>query len=123
MPYEYHLEPKDSNNPFPQELIEAMHKYMERIPNYVWKDGTYTLFRTVNDRDRRIPKLLTESKKNDYLDPLIHIKPHDIMLSAVADPETDQYLYDFVLWCQEHWPCQLYYDSEPVSPEDLTAEP
>ena len=45
------------------------------------------------------------------------------MLSVVVDPDVDQYLYDFVLWCQEHWDCQLYYGAEPVSLEELLAEP
>lgn len=123
MPYEYYLVPEDENQAFPQEVVEAMHDYLKKLPSYRWEDGTYIVFHTVTDRDRRVPKLLAEPQRNDYLDPAIYIQPKEVMLSTVVNPKVDRYLYDFVLWCQERWPCQLYYGSESVSPEELIAEP
>jgi hypothetical protein len=61
--------------------------------------------------------------RNDYLDPFVHIDANEVMLSAVVNPDVDRYLYDFVRWCQQRWPCELTYFSQTVSPELLLAEP
>jgi hypothetical protein len=123
MPYEYYLEPEDENKTFPQPLVEGMHDYLKHLPSYVWADGTYILFQNVSEREHRVPLLLAEPQRNHYLDPTININPKEVILSSVVDPDVDCYLYEFVLWCQERWPCKLYYGSQPVSPEELMAEP
>ena len=123
MPYEYYLEPEDENKTFPEHLIESMQTYLSQLPSYRWTDGTYIIFQDVKTRERRVPLLLAEPQRNDYLDPTIHISPKEVILSSVVDPEVDCYLYEFILWCQKRWSCQLYYGSEPVSPEELMAEP
>jgi hypothetical protein len=123
MSYEYYLVPKNEYQTFPQQTVDAMQNYLNNFPIYIWEDGTYILFHSVADRDRRVPQLLAKPQRNNYLDPAIHIEPHEVMLSTVADPEVDQYLYNFVLWCQERWSCDLYYGGKTVSPEELIAEP
>lgn len=122
MPYEYFLRPIGDKQTFAPEILDGMHKYLESIPSYRWEDGSYVIFRTEEDKNRRVPQLLVSSG-NDYLDPIVNIKPGEVMLSIVLDPDVDQYLYNFVLWCQKHCYCQLSYAEENVSPEELLVEP
>ncbi len=123
MPYEYYLIPQNENRAFSPEALAAMHEYLQNLPSYRWEDGTYILFYTMADREYRVPKLLAQPQKNNYLDPTVHIQAHKVMLSTVVNPKVDQYLYNFVWWCQQRWPCQLYYGSQPASPDELLAEP
>jgi hypothetical protein len=45
-----------------------------------------------------------------------------LFLSVVGDNDVDCYLYNFVVWCQKHYPCNLYDCAELVSAEDLLLE-
>lgn len=123
MPFDYYLMPTDERRSFPPDLVADMHRYLRGLPSYQWEDGSYLLFQTEEDRDRRVPQLLANRERNDYLDPFIHVEEKEVMLSAVVNPDVDRYLYDFVLWCQQRWPCELRYFSQAVSPEALLAEP
>ncbi len=123
MSYEYFLVPTDNNKTVTQEVLEAMSNYIRSLPSYRWNDGSYVIFQTPQNRDRRVPQLLANRGKNDYLDPIVRIEKKEVMLSIVLNPDLDQYLYHFVLWCQKHWDCQLYYGGELVSPEELLVEP
>ncbi|MGF1489078.1 MAG: hypothetical protein ACFBSE_18480 [Prochloraceae cyanobacterium] len=123
MTWEYCLEPLDETKTFPQQLIVDMKAYLKLFPSYVFSDGTFVFFKNVEDKNLRVPMLLANPQKNSYLEPTISIHSKMIVLSCVGNPNVDHYLYEFVLWCKERWPCQLYDGSEPVSPEELIAEP
>ena len=123
MTWEYCLEPENNSKIFPQQLIEDMQTYLKLLPSYIFSDGTFAFFKNIEDKDLRVPMLLANPKKNSYLEPTISISPQMIVLSCVGNPNVDRYLYEFVLWCKERCPCQLYDGSEPVEPEELIAEP
>lgn len=122
MPFEYHLIPNTENGRFDEEAMNSMRAFLGQFPHYIWQDGAYVLFRTADDRDRRVPKLLTQ-QGNSYLDPIVSVQPESVFISSVADAEIDKYLHDFVTYCQAHWPCDLWYGTEMVPPDDLLVQP
>jgi hypothetical protein len=122
MPFEYSLVPKDGERAFPAEMVEGMRRYLSELPSHRWNDDSFVLFSTLEDRDRRVPYLLANRGENNYLDPFIYVSAKEVLLSVVGNPDVDRYVYDFVVWCQRHWPCDLYYVSQVVPPEELLAE-
>ena len=53
----------------------------------------------------------------------ISFSPTSIIISIIGDNDVDRHLYDFVVWCQKRYPCQLYSETaKPVPPEDLLSE-
>ena len=122
MPFEFYLVPTDKGRAFPPTIIQAVQERLEQLPSYRWEDGAYLLFRTPADRDLRVPQLLASRGQNDYLDPYVYVDTQQIVLSSVVERVTDRYLYDLVIWCQQHWPCELQYGGQVVPAEDLLAE-
>jgi len=122
MPFEYHLVPNAENGRFDEEAMDSMRAFLDQFPHCIWQDGAYVLFRTDDDRDRRVPKLLAQ-QGNSYLDPIVSVQPDSVFISSVADPATDKYLHGFVTYCQARWPCDLWYGTEQVSPDDLLMQP
>lgn len=124
MSYEYFLEPENEKRLFPPEILKGMHNFVDRIPHYLLDNGTYVVFKTHDYKDFRVPKLLSAiaSGRGSSRDPYIRISPMKVELSVVLDSRVDRYLYDFAVWCQKHHPCQLYYDAQPVSLDELLYE-
>ena len=124
MPYEFYLEPEDEKRLFPQQVLEGMHNFVNKIPHYLLDNGTYVIFKSHKDKDVGVPSLLSAiaSGRGSFLDPYIRISPREVELSVVLDSRVDRYLYDFAVWCQKHHPCQLYYDAQPVSLDELLYE-
>lgn len=122
MPFEFYLEPTNETRIYSPTTLAAMREYLAALPHHQWPDGAFTIFATPEIRDRRLPALLANSGKNDYLDPIVAPEPDFVMLSVVLDRETDRHLYDFVRWCQAQWSCELRYAGAVVAPEDLLGE-
>ncbi len=126
MSYEYVYVPKNKERAFPQEAMKAMQAWLTKLPIYVWEDGSYLLFGSSEDRAVSLPWLQQNPHKNDYLTASIHIEPKEIVISSVMECATDRMFYDFLIWCQQHWPGELRsqeYGEELLSPEELLIEP
>ena len=122
MSYEYYFVPKNVERAFPPEAVAAMQARLETFPTYVWKDGTYLLFRSEEDRAMSLAWLRKNPSQNDYLTASIHIDSKEVTISSVLESTTDRMFYNFVTWCQQSWPGELYYEDEPLSPAELLAE-
>lgn len=117
MPFEFYLQPAPEA-PFDAPAVDAMHAYLQALPNHQWPDGSYVLFGSTEERAADLPTL-EAATQNDYTHALVAIDTDDVLLSAVGDLRTNQMMYDFVIWCRQHWPCVLYEYDEVVEPEVL----
>jgi hypothetical protein len=124
MPYEYYLEPENEKRIFPLEVLQGMHNLMNNIPHHKLENGTYVVFKDQKDKDVGLPGLLSaiDSGRGSFIEPFIRIESTKVVLSIVMDSSVDCYLYDFAVWCQKHFPCQLYEGSEAVPLEELLYE-
>lgn len=124
MPYDYYLESDNEKKVFTEEMLLRMHEYINKISHYKVDDKFYYVFKNDSRRDVAIP--LIQSKiargKNIYSHSGIGLTPTFIHLVIIGDVDVDRYIYDFVVWCQKHFPCQLYEGSEVVPPEELLFE-
>ena len=124
MPYEYYLESENEKRMFPSKVIEGMHNLMDKIPHHKLENGTYVVFENQKDKDIGLPGLLSAiaSGRGSFIEPFIRIDSTRVVLSVVGDNDVDRYLYSFAVWCQKHFPCQLYEGSEAVPLEELLSE-
>ena len=124
MPYDFYLESENEERMFTQETLEEMQRYIGNVPHYKVDNAFYYIFKDDAQRDIAIPYIASSraKKENIYIYSGIGFKPTLINLSVVGDNDVDRYLYDFVVWCQKRYPCQLYELARPVPPEELLSE-
>lgn len=124
MPYEYYLESENEKRMFTGETLKQMREFLRTVPHYEFNENSYTIFENNKKRDVAIPGLLSRvaQGKNDYLHSGITISPTFIHLSIIGDVDVDRHIYNFVVWCQKRFPCQVYEGSEAVPPEELLFE-
>jgi hypothetical protein len=123
MSFEYGLLPKPETKVFTTDQLVAMGNYVASLPSYKWNEKTYTLFRDEENKRVALPSLIT-LKGLIYTYPYIALGEEYVTLSIVGDPEgADRHLYTFVLWCQEQFPCDLFYWDKIVAPEEMLAQP
>ena len=125
MPYDYFLESENEQRIFSKKTFEEMHKYIiNNLPHYHIEDWFYYIFKDDNSKERGIRDIDSTIAKNRniYIYSSIAFFPTKIRLSVIGDNDVDCHLYEFVVWCQENYPCQLYEGAEPVPAEDLLSE-
>lgn len=123
MSYDYYYVPKNAEQTFPQQAVKAMQAWLKKLPIYIWEDGTYLLFRSEEDRAVSLPWIRKNPHQNDYLTASIHVDTKEVTIVSMMECVTDRMFYEFVIWCQQHWPGELYYGEEYLSPEELLIEP
>lgn len=122
MSHEYYLVHRDGAV-FPPDALDAMRSYVrERWITHPWTEDLYFVFRSADERDRRLHRLNTEPDRPDYLTPTVWIAPEWVQLSSVCEPNTDGLFHAFVIWCQERWPCELMSTGEVISVDALLGE-
>ena len=121
MPYDFYLESENEQRMFTRETLKEMQQYFSDVPHYKVDEKFYCIFKNNAQKDVAIPYIVSSiaKRENVYIYSSIGFSPTSIMISVVGDNDVDRYLYDFVVWCQKRYPCQLYELSEPVPPEDL----
>lgn len=121
MPYEFYLESENEKRMFTEKNWREMQEYIINCPHYKINDRLYYIFENDERREAAVPGILSKiaNNKNIYTHPCIGFNSASVLVSVVGDNDVDRYLYDFVVWCQKRYPCQLYELSEPVPPEDL----
>ena len=121
MPYDFYLESENEQRMFTEKTWKEMQEYLNHVPHYKVDDTFYFIFEDDIQRNSAISYIVSSIAKgeNIYIYPCIGFKPTSIIISVVGDKDVDRYLYDFVVWCQKRYPCQLYEGSEVIAPEEL----
>ena len=124
MPYDFNLESENEKRMFSDKTLEEMQRYLYNVPHYRVDEKLYFIFENNERKDVAIPKILSDiaQNRNIYAYSCVVFKPTSIIISIIGDVDVDRYIYDFVVWCQKHFPCQLYEGSEAVPPEELLFE-
>src|SRR5713101_5487271 len=107
MSFEFELVPLTPSGVFTPEDHAEMRAWWERFPVWTGPDGVIFVFENDEIRKLRLDRWRNNPGRNDYSTP--HVKFFDdgnVQLSVVGD-DTNQWLHDFVVWCQQRWPCEL----------------
>lgn len=121
MSFEFELVRPDATSGFSPEDRAQLRAWWDRYPTAVAPDGSLLVFPDENVRAIRLERRRREPTRNDYLTPHVHVGEDRVLLSVVGDPVTDGWFYEFALWCQRHWQCELQYFGEPVPATDILA--
>ena len=121
MPYDYYLEPENEQRMFTERTLEEMQQYLRNIPHHKFGDRLYYVFEDESRKQAGVVNILERiaRNKNIYTHSSIGFFPTKIRLSIIGDSDVDIHIYKFVVWCQKHYPCQLYEEDRPVPPEEL----
>ena len=124
MLYDFDLKPENEKRIFSDKTLEKMQEYLNNFPLYKVREGFYYIFEDDSQKEAGIQDILSDiaQNRNIYIYPSIEFTSTSIVVSVFGDNDVDCHLYDFVVWCQERYPCKLYYASELVTPEDLLSE-
>jgi hypothetical protein len=118
LPYEFELVPRSPAGVFDEGALKEMAFYWQGRPLVELVGDTFMLFRNEGAREVGLARARSTPPMPDYVTALVRLGPRSVDLSAVAD-DTDEWLYEFVLWVQGRWPSELRYAGRPVSPEEL----
>jgi hypothetical protein len=118
LPYEYQLIPLSSVAVFDDAALEEMAAYWHGKPLVDLVNGTFMLFHDEASRTVGLARARSTPPMTDYLTALVRLGPSSVDLRAVDD-DTDERLYEFVLWVQSRWPSELRFAGQAVGPEAL----
>ena len=122
MPYDFYLESENERRAFSEKTFDEMHKYIiKNLSHYLIENWLYFIFKDNNDKEVSIKHILSRisENRNIYTYSSIGFFPTKIRLSIIGDSDVDIHIYKFVVWCQKHYPCQLYEEDYSVPPEEL----
>jgi hypothetical protein len=106
MEMDYLLTPSGLGNRFDERVLSLMRGYWDKAPFYVRGDGAYIICRNKEVLED-VRKYQEEERPNTSSTAII-FRPENVLMSSMGWIDLDAQLADFVEWCQQRWPCELF---------------
>jgi hypothetical protein len=106
MEMDYLLVPTGAGNFFDEGALRLMRGYWEKTPFFVRGDGAYIICRN-SEVLENVRKYKKEERPNASSTAII-FRPENVLMSSMGWIDLDAQLADFVEWCQQRWPCELF---------------
>jgi len=110
MSWQYFLVPVPVGATFPAEALGKMDRWWDRHPVYRRSDGAIAICRDVEYRDYVVG--VGNIDRIDANLEVVKIESNRITFGILGWQDRIDVIYDFIAFCQSHWPCELIAENE-----------